>query len=350
MAVSGTGGHIYPAVSIAQKFLDNKFTPFFFISSNNISTKILKNYSFDYFTFNMSGFSAKNPFVFSKFLSQFVFCFFKSLFLIMKIRPAAAIGTGGYISVPVLFAAKILGVKIFIHEQNGVMGKANFILNAISCRTFLSFNSPAKLSKNDKTLIYGYPIREDFLTAKNANALKNLKLSGKSFKLLIFGGSLGAVKINEFVCKTFLPYCRKGELEILHITGEKDYLNIKEKTKEEKNYKVFKYMHNIAGAYSACSIIICRSGAGTIFEIQYMQKKAILIPYPFAAQNHQYINAKLVEKEGEIAVLEEREMTQESLLKLFFKLKNSNIEPETAAAFELPQVKIYKEIIKCLTY
>jgi UDP-N-acetylglucosamine--N-acetylmuramyl-(pentapeptide) pyrophosphoryl-undecaprenol N-acetylglucosamine transferase len=147
IASSGTGGHIYPGIALAEEFKSKGYNPVFFISNNATSLKILKNSGFEYIEFNISGIPGKISFLFIMFLIKMKFSFLKALTKIVKLNPLAVIGTGGYIAIPVLFAAKILQKKIFIHEQNAVPGKANILLNKITDKTFISFQSSEKYFK-----------------------------------------------------------------------------------------------------------------------------------------------------------------------------------------------------------
>lgn len=147
IASSGTGGHIYPGIALAEEFKSKGYNPVFFISNNATSIKILKNSGFEYIEFNVSGMPGKISFLFITFLVKMKFSFFRALRKIVKLNPLAVVGTGGYMAVPVLFAAKILHKKTFIHEQNAVPGKANILLNKIANKTFINFQSSEKYFK-----------------------------------------------------------------------------------------------------------------------------------------------------------------------------------------------------------
>jgi UDP-N-acetylglucosamine--N-acetylmuramyl-(pentapeptide) pyrophosphoryl-undecaprenol N-acetylglucosamine transferase len=180
--------------------------------------------------------------------------------------------------------------------------------------------------------------------------LPELKLENKVFTFLIFGGSLGAVKLNEVACDTFLDLSIKDKFQILHITGRKSYNEIQKKVKTNKSYRIFEYMHNIANAYAASDIIICRSGAGSVFEIKVLDKPAILVPYPYATDNHQYWNAKEVEQDGKIVIIEEKNLTKENLTNAIYTLIKNRVANNKAVnnAVKFPQELIFKEIIKCI--
>ncbi|MDR3253482.1 MAG: undecaprenyldiphospho-muramoylpentapeptide beta-N-acetylglucosaminyltransferase [Endomicrobium sp.] len=349
IASSGTGGHIYPGIALAEEFKNKGYNIIFFIGSNSASIEILKNSGFEYIQFNIFGMPRKISFLFIPFLFKMKFAFFKSVKQIIKIKPLAVIGTGGYIAVPVILAAKILRRKTFIHEQNTIPGRANLLLSRITDKIFISFQSSEKYFKNKNTILTAYPIRKDILSASREKALQKLKLKNEVFTILIFGGSLGAVKLNCTACETFLDISFKNKIQVIHITGINNYVIIQERVKNNPNYLVFKYMHDIADAYAASSIVICRSGASTIFELKALDKPAILIPYPYATYNHQYWNAKEIEKEKKVIVIEEKNLTKETLINGVYTLKkNTKINNNIKTINKFPHELIFDRIFKYL--
>jgi UDP-N-acetylglucosamine--N-acetylmuramyl-(pentapeptide) pyrophosphoryl-undecaprenol N-acetylglucosamine transferase len=325
IASGGTGGHIYPGIALAEKFETKGYNITFFISNNFISLEILRNSKFKYVKFNVPKRFKKKSFISyinnnSILLFTMTSIFFKSIIQILKIKPLFVIGTGGNITVPILFAAKILRIKIFIHEQNVVPGRANLLLNRIVDKTFTSFEISGRYFKNKNIIFVMYPIRKNILLIA-----QKLKQKNNIFTILTFGGSLGATKLNYIACKALLELSFKG-IKIIHITGNNDYITVKEQIKNNVNYSVFRYMHNIANAYVMSNIIICRSGASTIFELKIFNKPAILIPYPYATNNHQYHNAKIIEKHKKIIIIDERNLTKKKLIETVYTLKRNILE------------------------
>jgi len=346
IASSGTGGHIYPGITLAEEFKNKGYNPVFFISNNITSLEILKKSQFRYIAFNMSGMPRKISFAFVVFLIKTKVAFLKALKQIILLNPSAVIGTGGYITVPVIFAAKILHKKTFIHEQNVIPGKANTVLNKIADKTFISFSSSKKFFKN--ATFSGCPVRKDILLTSREKALLEFKLEKKAFRILVFGGSLGAVKFNEIVCKTLLDLYTESKFQVLHIVGSKNYAEIQEKTKNNPDYRIFDYLHNIADAYAASNIAICRSGASTVLELKALDKPAILVPYPYAAENHQYWNAKEIEEKDKFIIIEEKNLTEKNLIKAIYKLKKNVKNNVVKNITTFPQELIFEEITKCI--
>jgi UDP-N-acetylglucosamine--N-acetylmuramyl-(pentapeptide) pyrophosphoryl-undecaprenol N-acetylglucosamine transferase len=178
--------------------------------------------------------------------------------------------------------------------------------------------------------------------------LWELKFDSGIFTFLVFGGSLGAIKLNEVAYETLLKLSFKDRIRVLHITGSGDYIKIQKKVGDTPDYKVFEYMHNIGAAYAASDVVICRSGAGSVFELKALDKPAILVPYPYAADNHQYWNAKEVEKKGKVIVIEEKNLTEENLSDAIYALKE-NIKINAAEnIIKFPRKLMFEEIIKCM--
>ncbi|MDR1523330.1 MAG: undecaprenyldiphospho-muramoylpentapeptide beta-N-acetylglucosaminyltransferase [Endomicrobium sp.] len=348
IASSGTGGHIYPGIALAKEFAKNGYNPIFFITNNEISIEILRNNGFKYILFNLSGMPRKISFSFWVFLSRLFLSFLKALKNIAILKPVFVIGTGGYISVPALVAAKILKNKTFIHEQNTIPGKANIVLNKIVDKTFISFEYSRKYFKNANIVFSGYPVREEILHASKTKALENLDIENDIFTILVFGGSLGAVKLNEVACKSLLDLSKSKQVQAIHITGYKSYSNILKLVELNKNYQVFKYMHNISDAYAVSDVAICRCGAGTVFEIKALNKPAVFVPYPYATDNHQYWNAKEVEEDNKFILIEEKDLTEKKLKETIEILLSNPKKSGDICFSKLPQTLIFKEIIQCI--
>ena len=346
IASSGTGGHIYPGIAVARELESKGFKPVFFISSNPASLGIIKNEGYEYVAFNLSGMPRKASFSFIVFCVKLFFAFLKSFRYILKLKPQAVFGTGGYISVPVIFAGRILGKKTYLHEQNSVAGIANRFLSLIVSKVFISFESSAKYFKRKNFVLCGYPIRKDILGISKEEACKELGIDKNIFTVLIVGGSLGAAKLNEIAFNAIMSLRESKALaaiQVIHITGNANYTEIKEKAANLVHYNVFPYMHDIKHAYAASDAVISRAGAGAVFELKSLNKPAVLIPYPYATDNHQFYNAK--ELEGAI-VIEEKDLTPQNLCEAVVKLKNTPKTAETKQeAKPLPQETIVKQII-----
>ncbi|MDR0915438.1 MAG: UDP-N-acetylglucosamine--N-acetylmuramyl-(pentapeptide) pyrophosphoryl-undecaprenol N-acetylglucosamine transferase [Endomicrobium sp.] len=348
IATSGTGGHIYPGIALANEFQNKGYIPIFFISNNIVSKSIFKNHNFKYIPFSLIGLPRKFSLKFVFFLFKIILAFFKSIVVIIKLKPIAIIGMGGYISVPIILAAKILRKKTFIHEQNVIPGLANILLSKLIDKTFISFNSSAQYLHN--TICLGCPIRNNIfiLSINRTDFLCKIGFNDTKPIILIFGGSLGSNLINKIAYETFIDLSKSNKVQIIHVTGLKNYYELKNKVKGNHSYKVFNYIHNIGELYSISDIIICRAGASTIFELQALNKPAILIPYLKATNNHQYWNAQSVKFDNKL-IIDETKLTKYKLLKSILYLqrnRNKNqVINNVIIKIKLPQELICAEII-----
>jgi UDP-N-acetylglucosamine--N-acetylmuramyl-(pentapeptide) pyrophosphoryl-undecaprenol N-acetylglucosamine transferase len=186
------------------------------------------------------------------------------------------------------------------------------------------------------------------LSVSKEKILRELKFESGIFTVLVFGGSLGAVKLNEIACETLLKLSFKNRIQVLHVTGSENYIKIQEKAKGSLSYRVFEYMHDIGIAYAASDVVICRSGAGSVFELKALDKPAILVPYPYATDSHQYWNAKEIEKDGKVIIIEEKNLTKENLSNAIYTLKGNIENNATKNIIKFPRKLIFDEIIKCM--
>lgn len=216
--------------------------------------------------------------------------------LIRSFRPQIVVGVGGYASGPVVLAAWVLGCKTAIHEQNAFPGLSNRILGRFADRTFISFAASARFFPPEKTVLTGNPVRRKL----QAGAAGGGPCTGGPFTLLVFGGSQGAHRLNQAMADA-LPHLReiKGRLHILHQTGEKDWQEIREAYQREGfAAEVQPFFHEMEKAYAAADLVLCRAGATTLFELMALGKAAILVPYPYAANDHQTLNAQALADAG----------------------------------------------------
>jgi UDP-N-acetylglucosamine--N-acetylmuramyl-(pentapeptide) pyrophosphoryl-undecaprenol N-acetylglucosamine transferase len=233
---------------------------------------------------------------------------FQSLKIITRFRPELVIGVGGYASVPVLLAAKLKKIPYVIHEQNAFPGLSNRLLSRWASLIFLSLPVSQQSFGNKKTLLTGNPLRAGFDKVP-------AQLSGER-NLLIFGGSRGAKAINTAVVE-MLPILKSWGKPpfIVHQTGEDDLQNIKDAYAQAGYHqaRVVAFIDDMAAAYADATLVICRAGATTLAELTACGRPAILIPFPYAAADHQSANAKMLEKSGVAKILVQKEMSAEGL-------------------------------------
>lgn len=309
VTAGGTGGHIYPALSIIKKIKElEPSSEFLYIGTHNRMEKdIVPKFGIPYYEIEMYGISKK----ISKNIKM-IFSFLKASRCVKKklieFKPDVVIGVGGYVTVPVIRSAKKLGIKTFIHEQNSIPGKANLFLQKYADVVGVSFSESSVFFKS-KTVFTGNPRSED---AFNNEPYKREDFGLSDKKLVVFVmGSLGATRVNDVIIRT-LPKFEKDDVELIFITGNKDFESINEK-KFPSNVKVLPYVEDLTKLMKITDLMVSRTGASTLSEISSLSVPSILIPSPYVPNNHQYKNA-LPFYEGNAALMIEESDLNEDLL------------------------------------
>lgn len=318
----GTGGHIYPAVSIAKEIKKQyQNAEILFIGTEKgLESSIVPKEGFNLLKIKVRGFERKLS------LGNVIAVkeSFTSLFRVSKIirdfKPDIVIGTGGYVCGSVLLAAALMNVPTLIHEQNAFPGVTNKILARLVDIIAVNFSeAKAYFPQNSKVIVTGNPIRSDMLSISREDGLKEFGFSKELPVVFVVGGSRGAKRLNESVLLLAKQAVDKKSLQMLHMTGETQYEDIVQKYSSQgtaldtRYLKVVPYLHNMPYALAACDIIISRCGASTLSEITALGKPSILIPYPYATDNHQEYNARALEKNGAAVVILERDLNAELL-------------------------------------
>ncbi|MCM1370905.1 MAG: undecaprenyldiphospho-muramoylpentapeptide beta-N-acetylglucosaminyltransferase [Clostridium sp.] len=323
ISAGGTGGHIYPALSIINKI--KYYEPdseFLYIGTHNRMEKdIIPKYNIPFETIEIYGFNRKKIFKNFKTIKYIINSYKKCKKLIKEFNPDVVIGVGGYVTGPVIYAAKKLGFKTFIHEQNSVPGKCNLFLSKYVDKIGISLKSSIKYFPEYKCVFTGNPCSEEALN-KDAQNKKDFGLS-KDRKLVLFVmGSLGSTKVNEILIKT-INLSKNKNYEILFVTGPTLYDEIS-KQQFPSNVHVVPYIENITRIMKNTDLIVSRAGASTLSEIIALKIPSILIPSPYVPDNHQYKNAlDLVENDAAI-LIEEKNLNGTLLSNTIDELLNNN--------------------------
>lgn len=322
-AGGGTAGHINPALAIADYIKERH--PDVLISyigtAEKLEAKLVPQKGYDFHTIKVAGFSrslsvkgiAHNISAVKKAITSSI----DSKKLIKKINPDVVIGTGGYVSGPVLRAAQQLGYKTAIHEQNAFPGVTTKMLAPKANAVMLAMPEAQKYLKlNKKPIITGNPIRSELLRIKREDARQKLGLDNRPL-ILSFGGSLGAKMVNESVADLIKWHNDSNKFYHIHATGKVGYDAMLENLKETKlseNITIREYIDDMDVCMAAADLVICRAGAITLGEIQACGKPAILIPSPYVAENHQFHNAMTLKKDGAAEIIEEKDLSGEKLI------------------------------------
>ncbi len=320
ITAGGTGGHIYPALAIIDKIkeLEPKSEFIYVGTTNRMEKDIVPALGIEYVGIEMYGLT-KNI------LKDIKVCLLlsknqkKMKELMKKFQPDVVIGTGGYVTYPVIKAAKSLGIKTFIHEQNSIPGKSNRMLAKLADKIGVSFEDSKAYFDETKTVFTGNPCSERALAIPKISRTKYGLSLNKKFVLMV-QGSLGSSSVNEKM-KEFLSSVDGEDYEILYVTGKSSYEEFS-KNKFSKNVFLVPYVENLSGLMKDADLIISRAGASSISEIIALKKLSILIPSPYVANNHQYYNALSCVKNGACELIEEKDLTTDILKGCITQLLN----------------------------
>ena len=307
----GTGGHIYPAISIADRLTKkiNNCNILFVGAKNKMEMKKVPENGYKIIGLYISGLQ-RNFNLHLNILLPFkiVFSLFHSLIILVRNKPKIIIGTGGYASGPIMYVASLLGIPVFIQEQNSYPGLTNRILSKYAKKIFVAYDGMEKYFDNSKIVVSGNPIRKSIknISLKNkSDYLKSLNLKKDLKTLLFLGGSLGADRLNRFV-KDNIDFFKKNDLQVILQCGSRYFDNYK--FLNNNHIKVLPFIREMDKVFSSSDIIISRSGASIISELCFVGKPVIFIPSPNVADNHQSKNAKKLYELGAAEYVEEDEV------------------------------------------
>lgn len=311
ISAAGTGGHIYPAISIINKIKEmDKNSSFIYIGTTNRMEKdIIPKLGIKYIGLDVIGIS-KNPIQIIKSLVKMKKANKKCKIIMQEFKPDIVIGVGGYVTVPVIYTAHRLGIKTLLHEQNSIPGKANIFLNKYVDVICTSIESSGKYFDTNKVVFTGNPRAEEVINVKPLSK-KELGFDEKKKLVLITMGSLGSATVNEIIFNSF-EKMSKENYDVLFVTGEKYYDQYK--NSKYKNIKIVKYLDNMPNILKITDLIISRAGATISSEITAIGVPSILIPSPYVPNNHQYLNALEFVNNDATVLIEEKELTKEKLV------------------------------------
>jgi len=318
----GTGGHVYPGISLAYELkARNKENDIIFVGTKRgMEAKIIPREGFKFNTIIAKGIKRQLCFDNIKAIIIFFISLFQSYRILKKYRPNIVIGTGGYVSGSVVLMASILNIPCFIHEQNAIPGMTNKFLSRFAQATFLSFEQSKKYFKYKNRLIFsGNPIR-----TKNSNELRGEKhklfnLNPLKKTILVIGGSKRGASINQSVIAgvRLIKNVIKENWQVLLISGTDDYKRTVSIIDNDRDiFHVESYLYDIEKAYKIADLIVCRAGATTLAELSSYGLPSVIVPYPFATDNHQELNARILEEKGAAIVILEKELSGESISKI----------------------------------
>ncbi len=342
-AGGGTAGHINPALAVAgylkKNYPDTRVS--YIGTPRGLESRLVPAAGYDFYTIEASGFQRRlTPSNIKKNISaavKAVKASGRAKKLLCELKPDIVVGTGGYVSGPVLRTAARLGIKTAIHEQNAYPGVTTKMLLKHVDKVLLAMpEAEQRLDYKREYIVTGNPVRESLLTSDRAACRQRLGIEEGKRLVLSFGGSLGARAINEAALTLMKHASETGEFYCYHAAGRAGYQSVKTALETEgvlggKYATLVEYIDNMDELLAAADLVICRAGAITLAELQACGKPSVLIPSPYVAENHQYFNALTLKNNGAAELIEEKELSGEKLLGEVRRLLSNGAELEGMA-------------------
>jgi UDP-N-acetylglucosamine--N-acetylmuramyl-(pentapeptide) pyrophosphoryl-undecaprenol N-acetylglucosamine transferase len=315
IAGGGTGGHLFPGVAIAEELREREPTAeiTFVGTKRGIEARVLPELGWPLELIEVSGLKTVGVMGALRGLFRLPKAWWQARALLKRLQPDAVIGVGGYASGPVVLAAKLRGIPTAICEQNSIPGLTNKILGRLVRRVFLSFETSKPFFAPAKIVMAGNPVRRELLARLQVRG--HAGASDGRIHVLVSGGSLGAVAVNELAANALIELSRDHALQITHQTGEKDLELTAARYREAGvTAECRAFIKDMAATYLAADLVIGRAGATTVAELAIAGKPAVFIPYPFAADDHQTLNAAEMAARGAALSFKQSDLTGEKLV------------------------------------
>lgn len=312
IAGGGTGGHLFPGIAIAEEFIrrDARNRVMFVGTKRGIENRVLSRLGYDLKLIDVEGLKGRGIKALIKGLYNIPASMLQSRRILKEFAPDVVIGVGGYASGPAVITAWLMRIPTAIAEQNALAGNTNLILGKFVKKVFLTYEQSREGFAPEKVILTGNPVRAAF-----ARGLADAAERKQGRQILIFGGSQGAAAINRTVV-AMMPLLEKLKegFRMIHQTGENDFDTVREAYKKHGIVaQVSPFIVDMVSVYAASDLIICRAGATSLAEITAAGRASILIPFPWAANDHQTLNAQAMVEAGAALMLRESDLTPEKL-------------------------------------
>lgn len=335
IAAGGTGGHVMPALAVAEWLIENGHSVEWIGTPLGIEHNIVPKKHIPLHYITIRGLRGKGPLRKIITLFQVFQAIVQSLLIILKVKPNVVLTMGGFVSGPAGIAAWLLRRPLVVHEQNAIGGWTNQILSRFACQVLLGY--PQALPKvKHKSLLTGNPLRKEFTQIEFKGTKYNQPKEGgtnqkEKIRLFVLGGSQGALKLNQLVPQALSALEHSDAFEVLHQTGNKESTHT-QALYDSANISVTltPFIEDMVAAYEWADIIICRAGALTVAEIAQLGKACIFIPYPYAVDNHQFYNAHTLSEQSGAIVLQEDTLNVEHLRNALLTLSESSNRQQMA--------------------
>lgn len=345
----GTGGHIYPAVAVAEALAAAGDEVFYVGNPKNLEFDIVKQNGYEFLGVDIHGMPRRIGFGLVKWTLELVFAVLKSCCYILKYKPNAVFGTGGYVSAPALIAAKILNVPYMMHDCDAQPGLVTRKLAPFAKAVSVAFECACKVIHNQNCSVNGNPIRSEFKTLTKEQAREKLGLEDK-LTLCVMGGSQGARSINDAAVQVL----KNLDIQVIFQTGKRNYVRVTEQLlrvypdyEENKNLIIKPYFEDMVTVLKASDVAVSRSGSLSISEICASGIAPIFVPYPHAAGDHQRKNARFMVEKGAGLYLEDDEINAKTLQEALNSVLES-LSQYQQATYSLAKFDGVVKIVECL--
>lgn len=345
----GTAGHIYPALALAERLKADGCEVWFAGTPNGIESRIVPDAGIPFAGFESSGFNRRHPTTLPKGVARIMKSTRKAKEWFREIKPDAVVAFGGYVSIPVARAAEQTGVPVVVHEQNSVMGMANKYISKKAKAVCLTYEEASKyVPEGVRCVVTGNPVRGAVTRTTRQEGQAYLGIPEDATLLVVFGGSKGARHINEAVAAMKDDLLAIDGLHVVHITGEAEFDATREllalSADEEKRYHVMGYQDHMAETLAAADAVVSRAGATSLAEISARAIPAILVPYPYATNDHQRTNARAYAEAGAALLVDDSDLGSEAFRQAVLGIASDaderarmheamlSLQPEDAAA------------------
>lgn len=352
----GTGGHIYPAMAVADALTLEGNKVFYIGNKRNMEFELATQKGYKFLHVSVSGMPRKLSPKFLIWGVKLVKAIIRSIRYIKKYKPKAVFATGGYVSAPMIFACIITKTPYMMHDCDAMPGLVTRRLSKRAKCVSLAFENAKRFIPNKHSIVTGNPIREDFSTMTKNIAKANLGLDNK-LTLCIMGGSQGAKSINNTTAELIKELVQELKLQVIFQTGKRNYDNVIEHVQkiypafeQDKNLIIRPYFEDMISVLKSSDIVVSRAGSLSLSEICASEAAPILIPYPYAAANHQRINAKYLKEMGACVYLEEKELDPNKLRETIVSLVENPVKINYLKqnASHLARFDATKKIVECI--
>ncbi|MDH5393766.1 MAG: undecaprenyldiphospho-muramoylpentapeptide beta-N-acetylglucosaminyltransferase [Gammaproteobacteria bacterium] len=325
----GTGGHVFPALAVAERLKEKGVTVVWLGTKKGIEAKVVVEAGYKIHWLSVSGLRGKNKWSLIFMPFKLMFACLQALWVMINVKPAAVLGMGGFASGPGGLMAFLCRKPLLVHEQNAIPGMTNTLLSKLSDVVMEAF--PQSFSISKPVQLIGNPVRANILAI--SEPVERLKNRQGKLNILVVGGSLGAAALNKTLPEMMALNKNAEQLTVWHQTGNRNY----DETVE--TYKAFNvearigaFIDNMAEAYEWADVVVCRAGAMTVSELAQAGVASILIPYPYAVDDHQTANAAYLVENGAAVLLPQSELSAERLSQELATLTREKIMKMSVAA------------------